>query len=231
MTTLLLRLAGPMQSWGTQSRFSTRDTGREPSKSGVVGLLCAALGRARAEPVADLAALKMGVRVELEGMLQVDYQTAGGSRRGDYGVPTADGRSGGTVVSRRYYLADADFLVGLEGDVELLKRLDAALTEPVWQVFLGRKSFVPAWPVRFPHEPPLGPGLREGGVEENLRSFSWAATRRPGRPDQRRRLVLECEPGHEDAEVRLDVPISFASRRFGVRYVRTAWASRPVEVA
>ena len=64
MNVLLLRLVGPMQSWGVQSRFSVRDTGLEPSKSGVIGLICAALGRARSEPVADLAAFKMGVRVE-----------------------------------------------------------------------------------------------------------------------------------------------------------------------
>ena len=55
MPTLLMRLAGPMQSWGTGSRFDERDTQLEPSKSGVVGLLCAALGRDRAEPVDDLA--------------------------------------------------------------------------------------------------------------------------------------------------------------------------------
>ena len=45
--TLLLRLAGPMQSWGLESRFDQRDTGREPSKSGVLGLICAALGKPR----------------------------------------------------------------------------------------------------------------------------------------------------------------------------------------
>ena len=49
MSTLLLRLAGPMQSWGTQSRFTIRDSGLEPSKSGVIGLLCAALGKPRTE--------------------------------------------------------------------------------------------------------------------------------------------------------------------------------------
>jgi len=43
MPTLLLRLAGPMQSWGLSSRFTIRDTSLEPSKSGVLGLLCAAL--------------------------------------------------------------------------------------------------------------------------------------------------------------------------------------------
>ena len=60
MPTLLLRLVGPMQSWGTTSRFDERDTQLEPSKSGVLGLICAALGRDRSEPVEDLAALRMG---------------------------------------------------------------------------------------------------------------------------------------------------------------------------
>ena len=41
MSVLLLRLSGPMQSWGVQSRFTVRDTGLEPSKSGVVGLIAA----------------------------------------------------------------------------------------------------------------------------------------------------------------------------------------------
>ena len=54
MAVLLLRLAGPMQSWGTQSRFTHRDTDLEPSKSGVIGLLCAAMGK----PRDDLTAIK-----------------------------------------------------------------------------------------------------------------------------------------------------------------------------
>ena len=45
MSTLLLRLAGPLQAWGNDSKFETRRTGREPSKSGVIGLLAAALGK------------------------------------------------------------------------------------------------------------------------------------------------------------------------------------------
>ncbi|MEZ4540218.1 MAG: type I-E CRISPR-associated protein Cas5/CasD, partial [Chloroflexota bacterium] len=69
MVTLLLQCVAPLQAWGTQSNFSVRDTGREPSKSGIVGLLCAALGRPRAEPVADLAGLRMGVRVDREGQI------------------------------------------------------------------------------------------------------------------------------------------------------------------
>jgi CRISPR system Cascade subunit CasD len=76
MSVLLMRLAGPMQSWGIQSRYLVRDTGLEPSKSGVIGLLCAALGRARHEPVDDLAALRLGVRVDREGRMARDYHTA-----------------------------------------------------------------------------------------------------------------------------------------------------------
>src|SRR4030043_150082 len=83
MAVLLIRLCGPMQSWGTQSRFSNRDTELEPSKSGVIGLLCAALGKPRDEREAqippsinELSALKMGVRVDREGAVKCDYHTA-----------------------------------------------------------------------------------------------------------------------------------------------------------
>lgn len=227
MTTLLLRLAGPMQSWGTQSRFSIRDTGREPSKSGVIGLLCAALGRPRAEPVADLAALILGVRVDREGSLLVDYQTAGGAhRRGDtYGVARADGSKGGTVLSNRYYLADADFLVGLMAttaeQVALLGELDRALAVPVWQLALGRKAFVPGVPPRLPDNAPLGPGLREGELLDVLRAYPWQDARGETLPE-RVRFVLDAEPG-STADVRADVPLSFVSsaRRFTTRVVRT----------
>ncbi len=76
MATLLLRCVAPLQAWDTQSRFGVRTTGREPSKSGIVGLLCAALGRPRWQPIDDLAALKMAVRVDKEGHVLRDFHTA-----------------------------------------------------------------------------------------------------------------------------------------------------------
>lgn len=75
MGTLLLRLAGPLQAWGYDSKFETRRTGREPTKSGVTGLLAAALGRKRDEAIDDLLALHFGVRVDKEGELLHDYHT------------------------------------------------------------------------------------------------------------------------------------------------------------
>lgn len=232
MSTLLLRLAGPMQSWGTQSRFLIRDTEREPSKSGVIGLLCAALGRPRWEPLDDLAALRMGIRIDQEGSLAVDYQTAGGShRRGDnYGVARVTGAPGGAVVSWRSYLADASFLVGLEARTDeqemLLHKLDQALLSPTWQLFLGRKAYLPGEPVRLPDMPPYGPGLRPDSLEAALRNYPWPPG--AGQPTDRLRFVFEAEPG-STAEVRADVPLSFAigDRRFATRYVRTDFLDRP----
>jgi CRISPR system Cascade subunit CasD len=225
MKTLLLRLSGPMQSWGLESRFGVRDSGREPSKSGVIGLLCAALGKPRAErpkdgypTLAELAALRMGVRVNQEGTLALDYHTAGGGRSGDgaeEGVVTASGKKGRTVVSQRYYLADADFLVGLESeDVMLLERLDAALAAPTWALYLGRKAFVPGYSVRLPDGAPWGPGLRDGDLEGVLRGYPWQEERGP------QRLVFEDRSG-EALDTRPDVPLSFLPRRFALRWVRT----------
>jgi len=232
MTTLLLRLAGPMQSWGTQSRFKIRDTGLEPSKSGVIGLLCAALGWPRETDVSRLAALRMGVRVDREGSYERDYHTVGGvHRRGErYGVVTAEGSPGGTVVSQRYYLADADFLVGLEGDEGLLREINDGLGAPVWQIFLGRKAFVPGVPVRLPDEPPRGPGLRAEPLDEVLRAYPWfpdPARSRVGsgeRQPTRFRMVIEADRLF-GAEVRMDQPVgaAFKDRTFTVRHVQTSF--------
>lgn len=229
MSVLLMRLAGPMQSWGTQSRFAMRDTGLEPSKSGVVGLLCAALGRARHETVEDLAGLRMAVRVDREGILASDYQTAGGEHRTGsvlghdekgraipYGVRKADGSAPDTVVSWRHYLADADFLVGLAGeDRDLLACLHAALTRPVWPLALGRKSYVPAVP------PYLPDGLRH--QQDLLTTLStWPWKRPPRDRPKRLRLVVDTDDPAEGV-ARQDVPLSFSGRRFSVRHVCTKW--------
>jgi CRISPR system Cascade subunit CasD len=209
MGTLLLRLAGPLQSWGLHSRFTIRDTGREPSKSGVLGLLCAALGKPAAETEGDgfptLATLannlRMGVRVDREGAMARDYHTAGGGEWNGrpYFVFKASGKGGDPLPSIRYYLAGAHFLVGLEGPEELLQTLDRALRHPVWQFSLGRKSFVPSLPVRLADAPPEGPGLRGEPLEAALLTIplghpldQWPAM---SDPPERIRFVLEDGDG------------------------------------
>ena len=212
MSVLLLRLSGPMQSWGVQSRFSVRDTGMEPSKSGVVGLLCAALGRCRDEPVDDLADLTMGVRVDQEGKLARDFQTAMSVLKAGGGIKT-------TEPSSRYYLSDARFLVGLQGeDTALLRQIHAALRNPHWPLYLGRKAFVPGEPVW------LEDGLQpDQSLPEALQIYPWLGYDSRDYPDQVR-LVLE-DPG--GAEVRPDQPLSFAERRFAPRHVTTKFIPAP----
>ena len=77
MKTLLLKFAGPLQSWGTGSHFETRHTDRYPSKSAVVGYLGAGLGyRRNDDRIQDLNYLQYAVRVDQEGHILRDYQTA-----------------------------------------------------------------------------------------------------------------------------------------------------------
>jgi CRISPR system Cascade subunit CasD len=212
MNVLLMRLSGPLQSWGVQSRFAVRDTGREPSKSGVIGLLCAALGRPRWEPLDDLVALRMGVRVDQEGRVWRDYHTA-------QNVLRARGSTKDTEPSTRYYLADARFLVGLENDnLELLKTLHNALRSPVWSLYLGRKACVPGEPVW------LRDGLRsDTDLLSALKTYPWLGCD-PARRSAQLRLVLEDEEGEA---VRPDQPLSFAERRFAPRRVTTNFIPMP----
>ena len=212
MPTLLMQLVGPMQSWGTTSRFDERDSQLEPSKSGVLGMLCAALGRDRAESVDDLARLRMGVRVDREGLLMRDYQTATGVLL----AATARPDLHRTVVSKRFYLADAAFLVGLEGiDAAWLQRLDAALRAPHWPLALGRKSFVPSLPVALASHY----GVQPADIETALAAQPRIAAGRRESQGQPVRLMLE----HASAgALRQDQPVApFAQRRFGPRFVNS----------
>lgn len=212
MTTLLLRLSAPLQAWGTQSDFSHRDTGREPSKSGILGLLCAALGRPRSAPIRDLTALHMGVRVDQEGVVRRDYHTAG--KDGYYKI---DGKieRGSVILSERYYLHDAKFLVGLEGDPHLLASLQDALMRPVWFLFLGRKACIPAERVW------LRDGLQDTSLTDALERYPWIGR---GTPPERLRLLIEDRAG---AITRNDQPILFAERRFVPRAMTQYFITTP----
>ena len=215
MPTLLLRLAGPMQSWGTTSRFDQRDTGKEPSKSGVIGLLAAALGIDREAWNDDLQALSllaMGVRHDRPGVLKRDYQTA------QHIISADRSKVHETAVTTRDYLADAVFLVGLEGpDRSLLERAHAALQNPVWPLALGRKSYVPAESVW------LKGGVVDAPLRPALADWPWLTTQRRGEAVPNRLLVsLESTDG--SGALRMDQLLSsFADRRFGARHVRSEW--------
>ena len=200
MTTLLIRIAGPLQSWGDSSRFTVRGTRREPTKSGIVGLLAAALGRPRDASVDDLACLKMAVRTDQPGTLLEDFQTA----ENDSGTKMP--------LTRRLYLADAAFTVALEGDREFLETIKDALNAPVFPLFLGRRSCPPTTPLVI--------GMSDLGVKDALEppNLPWQASdwfkKRQLRVGYSADLVFDADAENDAdpacfVETVRDVPVSF----------------------
>lgn len=199
MSTLLLRLASPLQSWGVDSKFDNRSSGTEPSKSGVVGMIAAALGRSRNESIDDLSALRMGVRIDQPGMSINDFHTAKSASS--------------SYVTNRRYIADAVFVVGLEGDREQLEAISLALHSPRYPLFLGRRSC--------PLTGKVVLGIKDSGLEESLQSLEWQASawyKRKMCGDQPLETVIESDEGYYVN----DHPLSFSQshREFSMRKVR-----------
>lgn len=221
MKSVLLRLEGPLQSWGTRSRFGRRDTEMEPSKSGVIGLVCAALGVSRDDDgmLARLVTAGCAVRVDREGTLLTDYHTAGdGTFRGKpYQV---HGMSKGAILTHRDYLQGASFVVALGWEeADLAERVHGALERPHWPLALGRRACVPSLPVW------VRDGLSNLAPDEAVRASPFLAA---GPPEADLRLVLECGADDDGASPRQDVPLSFrlGARRFARRHVRIDWLDK-----
>jgi len=227
MPTLLLRLAGPMQSWGTTSRFDQRDTGKEPSKSGVIGLLAAAMGIDREDwtRLKPLTQLSMGVRHDRPGVLKRDFQTAGCAAT-DKVIRANGTMSDDGVVSERFFLADAVFLVGLECDNRpLLEEANEGLKNPAWPLALGRKSYLPAEPIW------LKDGVKDAPLLDALKEYPWLGTRRRWEEGEPEQLIVSLDSTDGSGVLKMDQPLSsFVERRFGARFVRSEWIPHPLEV-
>ena len=225
MQTLLLRLSAPMQSWGDESDFEYRRTRREPSKSGVIGMVASAMGRSRDEDIKDLCSLRFGVRVDREGddINRYDFQTthAAKSKNGKY-IKLKNGEyeneEKSTVLAYRYYLYDAAFLVGLEGDDDVIQRVKEALCAPMWPIFLGRRSCPPAGQVVLAiRNVPLEQALREEPLLDNAMPSNGMV-----------RYLIESD-AEEGTYFQRDNPASYApeKRIFDLRKVNEFYASLP----
>jgi len=201
MTVVALRLSGPLQSWGSGSRFVRRTTEIAPTKSGVLGLVAAAKGIRRTDSIEDLLHLRMGARIDQPGQLLRDFQTA---RRAE------KARDGSVVwksmpLSYRYYISDAVYLVALEGDESLVRGIDEALRSPEFPLYLGRRSCPPAGPVSL--------GVHDYDLETALRKLPWLASKTYMR--SRRETVLyldtvrDAKPGEVPTDSYHDGPVSF----------------------
>lgn len=213
MSTLLLRFAAPLQSWGAGSKFDRRDTQRELTKSAVIGLVAAALGVPRddKEEIAKLGrTLRFGVRVDREGRLLEDLHMA--HENGFWAALSAKKAPNQKFshMTYRYYLSDAVFLAGLEGDDTLLEGIVQALSRPNYPLFLGRRSCPP--------EGRLCLGVRKGmTVEEALEKEPPLC---PG-TGQPLRAQTDAKAGDRKSWLQRDVPLSFDQRRreYGFRSV------------
>jgi CRISPR system Cascade subunit CasD len=221
---LALLLDGPLQSWDFASRFQRRTTGLHPTKSGVIGLICAAMGLAKGSPeerdtLPELAKLKMcSIAIPRGDVRRLqDFHTTGGGydkKAQPQFIPrkASGGPCDNPTLSRRQYLLDARFGVILAGDRSLLERAASALQDPVWGVWLGRKSCIPAEPVYrglFDTEPQA---QRELVCDSSIEAFT---------------TVTEVEDFAEGTDSVSDQPISFGDasssgpdkRQFAVRRI------------
>lgn len=199
MSTLLLRMVGPLQAWGIDSKFETRRTGREPSKSGVIGMLAAAMGLRRDADLSDFYKLRFGVRVDREGTVIRDFHTVKGDKT--------------NYITYRDYLSDAAFLVGLESeDEEFLSELQYAVTHPAYPLFLGRRSCVPAVPIFA--------GIKDKTIEDVFNEEPCHGhSGRTGNKNLNLRVVIDCDPDDKQSAYIRDIPITFnpEKRQYGFR--------------
>ena len=204
MAVLVLKFSGPLQSWGTGLKLKDHETDSMPSKSGTIGMIAAAMGRRRNEDISDLASLRFGVREDEPGEILHDYHAAH-TYKGE--------KITATDVGRRDYIQDACFVVGLEGDRDMLERCEHALHHPIFQLYLGRRSCVP--------DVGMVKGIFEGDLEGVLSAFpkqtggnEWDETdqreRRKKSEGNALRLCVETD-GSGD-RMRKDNPVSFDFR-------------------
>lgn len=203
--TLILRINSTWASAGADRTLDYYATNKELTKSEVIGMLAAALGRSREDSIADLAALRFAVRTDRDGRPFTDTQTA---------TVISNGKEQ-KYFFHKQYLAGSSFLVGLESEDRLfLEKIEDALKHPYYALYVGRKNCVP---VELPGYPMIA-GIRDGRLEETMPDEDGAC------PDAQPfgKIQYECLPGEKADAFLMDQPITFSQkeRRYARRAVR-----------
>lgn len=223
---LLMWLEAPLQAWGYDSRFGRRESLDFPTKSGVLGLLCCALGYGgeQREWLAQWADRNMVVRAyvpqDVKGkptsrlpMLR-DFQMVGSGydaadpwqtllipKKSDGGKAVG----GGTKMTYRYYLQDMAFAVALQGPKEELEELETALNNPVWDLYLGRKNCIPTEFIAQGMHPDIDTALQ---YADRFAADQEKATQRVASFG-----VLQGEHEGDEVITLNDVPLQFGSNK------------------
>lgn len=238
---LALLLDGPMQSWGYTSRFERRTTALHPTRSGVIGLIAAAMGidkhgsdeasqLARFRPL-HVTTVTLPRRNHRGDELLIrrleDYHTVAFTREAGAnssraakllakarGPITAEDRGSEIKQTNRHYLLDARFGVLLEGPASLLDEIAAALRNPKWGIWFGRKSCLPASPVLA-----APPGSRPEVWRQLLQRAGYSGTETLEQFDH----VLETAPGTPGSDMIDDTPLGYGQpigERHAPRWLR-----------
>lgn len=163
MATLLMKFSGPLQSWGSSSKFETRHTEKYPTKSGVIGLIAGSMGlRRNDQSITSLNQINLAIRIDQPGNIIHDYHIASKYK--------ANGEFDRNYVTNRYYIEDAIFLVGIESDdLNEINDIHSALKKPYFQPFLGRRANVIT--------ADFVQGIFEEPLMQVLREYPWQASK------------------------------------------------------
>jgi len=223
---LALMLDAPLQSWGFSSRFQRRTTALHPTRSGIIGMICAALGvdkgsaneadwLKRLEPVGltvfAIPRQPEGCRDPLEIRRLEDYHTTGGGydkKTHSQWIPrkASGGPCDNATLSTRQYLLDAKFGVILTGPRATLEQVHEALDNPRWGVWFGRKNCIPAAPIC------------RGGVMET-HDEAMVELDLSGRNPAEFFCVSEVASFDDGTDTLMDVPVNFKTREFKPRRI------------
>lgn len=204
----------PLQSWDVGSRHSKRGTLPAPTRSGVLGIIAAAMGFDKnsideSYHLNRLSILSMEIFILSPHKVLSDYHIAQDCRQADGGIKKH------AVITNRSYLLEARFLICLSSsDAALVNEIDAALKNPIWGGWLGRKSCIPASPLY------LGRFTSELDVKNHIckryPDINWNSC------GKLRELIVgeSSSPSLSENVMSIDdVPISFGKREFGSRKV------------
>lgn len=234
-------LDGPLQAWGSSSRFNRRETEAFPTKSALIGLIAAAAGIDKyaadeAEKLAPFSALRLTVyrlpqkSRQLVGRLS-DFHTVGGgydakaSAFDKMSIPrkASGGASANAVITHRSYLTEARFIAAFHGASDVIASVARHLKNPVWGVWFGRKNCLPAMPL----SPSLGPDTNTAAAALIAKLRDWEnTTARHSIPPELDPTDLERweePPGNDPAPGDFylhDQPITFGTREFHSRPIR-----------
>lgn len=224
---LVFRLWGPMASWGEIAVGERRGSWSRPSRSAILGLVAAALGIERNDTEAHRqldVQLGFAVRVDHPGKPLRDYHTAQAPSQ-KRGVRWATRRAElnpsndiNTILSERGYYQEADAVIALwlreTAPRYTLADISARLIEPVFTLYLGRKSC----PLGLPLVPKIASVDSLDAAFHKLDAETGEQTRKllRSRPSQSRTLWLS-----EDDLTALGIPddriVTRTQRRDNIR--------------